>query len=263
MNFEHVFEPITSGPLVVRLAQNEGEVIAAQKLRYRIFCEELGGKANAEVQAQKRDFDEYDATCYHVLVINAELPKEKSVIGTYRLMTRETVAKIGRFYTETEYDLGPLKRFPGPVLELGRSCVEEAYRTRPVLQLLWSGIGSFVTAKQIELMFGCASLYGAEVEKHKYALSFLYHAHLAPPEIRPRALPERYVKMDWIPKEDISTKEAIRLMPPLIKGYLRLNGHVGDGAVLDMAYNTTDVAIIVKTDQIREKYAQRFTPNAE
>lgn len=248
---------------MVRLAENEAEIVAAQRLRYHIFCEELGGKANPQVQAEKRDFDAYDATCYHVLVINTELPRDKSVVGTYRLMTRETVAKIGKFYTETEYDLGPLKRFPGQVLELGRSCVEQEYRTRPALQLLWSGIGSFVAAKDIALMFGCASLYGAEVEKHKYALSFLYHAHLAPAGIRPRALPERYIRMDWIPKEQISTKEAIRLMPPLIKGYLRLNGYVGDGAVLDLDYNTTDVAIVVQTDQIKEKYVQRFTPDAE
>ncbi len=263
MNFEKVFEPIESGSLSVRLAENEAEIIAAQRLRYRIFCEELGGKANAEVQAQKRDFDVYDSSCYHVLVINKDLPKERAVVGTYRLMTRDTIKQIGKFYTETEYDLGPIKQFPGPVLELGRSCVEQEYRTRPVLQLLWSGIGAFVAARDIQLMFGCASLYGAEVEKHKYALSYLYHAHLAPEHIRPRALPERYINMNWIAKEQISTKEAIKLMPPLIKGYLRLNGHVGDGAVLDIDYNTTDVSIVVQTDQIKEKYTQRYVPDSE
>ena len=263
MIFDSVFAPIDAGPLQVRLAQSEEEVIAAQKLRYRIFCEELGGKANAQVREQQRDFDIYDDACFHVLVINRDLPKERSVVGTYRLMTRDTIKNIGKFYTETEYDLGPLKAFPTPVLELGRSCVELEYRTRPVLQLLWSGIGAFVVAKDIGVMFGCASLYGADASLHHYALSYLYHYHLAPTEVRPRALPDQYVKMDWLAKEAVSPREAIKHLPPLIKGYLRLGGHVGDGAVLDLAYNTTDVAIVVQTDLIKDSYLNRFTPGAE
>ena len=263
MILEDVFAPIESGPLVVRLARSEAEILAAQKLRYRIFCEELGGKANAQVRAQKRDFDIYDDACFHVLVINRDLPAEQSVVGTYRLMTRDTIKNIGKFYTETEYDLGPLKTYPTPVLELGRSCVEQQYRTRPVLQLLWSGIGAFVVAKNIDVMFGCASLYGADASQHHYALSYLYHHHLAPEPVRPRALPDQYVKMDWLAKEAVSPREAIKLLPPLIKGYLRLGGHVGDGAVLDLAYNTTDVAIVVLTDQIKNSYLERFTPGSE
>jgi putative hemolysin len=263
MNFEQVFEPIANGPLVVRLAETEAEIVAAQRLRYHIFCDELGGEANEEVRAQKRDFDEYDQDCHHVLVIDNSLDREHRVVGTYRLMTRETIAGIGRFYTENEYDLGPVKQFDGPVLELGRSCVDIAHRTRPVIQMLWQGIGAFIAARDIGLMFGCASLYGADVERHKLPLSYLYHYHLAPAEVRPRALPEQYVKMDWLPKDQISPRAALKLMPPLIKGYLRLNSYVGDGAVLDHAYNTCDVSIVVQTDQVKAKYSQRYIPDGE
>lgn len=258
MTFEKVFDPIASGQLMVRLAETGAEVEAAQRMRYHIFCEEMGGKANPEVQRQHRDFDEYDDVCHHVLVLD-----DNKVVGTYRLITRESIKNIGHFYTETEYDLGPIKNFAGPVLELGRSCVEKQYRTRPVIQLLWQGIGAFIAAKDIGLMFGCASFTGDDAAKHKLALSYLYHYHLAPEDIRPRALPELYVNMDTIPKDEISPKAAIKEMPPLIKAYLRLNGYVGDGAVLDHAYNTTDVSIIVRTDQIKAKYVERYVPDGE
>ena len=133
MIFEPVFEPIRAGNLIVRLAINEAEVVAAQELRYRIFCEEMGGQANPEVQAQKRDFDKYDEVCHHLLVIDDSRDDEHQVVGTYRLLTRDNMETIGSFYTESEYDVDKIKANGGKLLELGRSCVEQQYRTRPVL----------------------------------------------------------------------------------------------------------------------------------
>lgn len=258
MNFEEVFEPIQQGSLCVRLARTEAEVNAAQRLRYRIFCEEMGGQANPEVQAQKRDFDQFDEVCNHLLVLDESKPLGHQVVGTYRLLTRENMKKIGNFYTETEYDIGPLKRFDGEILELGRSCVEQPYRTRPVIQLLWSGIGSFIAEKDIKVMFGCASFHGVNILEHRHALSYLHHYHQAPEHIRPRALPDQYVNMNLMPKEEVVPRAALNDLPPLIKAYLRLNGYIGDGAVLDYAYNTCDVSIVVLTDTIKDKYVQRY-----
>lgn len=258
MSFDAVFEPIEAGNLTVRLAQNEAEVHAAQRLRYRIFCEELGGTANSEVQAQKRDFDKFDDVCNHLLVCDKTRPEGQRVVGTYRLLTRSNMLKVGSFYTETEYDLGRLRDYPGEILELGRSCVEQPYRTKPVIQMLWSGIGSFIASNDIKLMFGCASFFGVNVNSHLHALSYLYHYHLAPEHIRPRALPEQYVNMNLMPKEEVVPRAALNALPTLIKGYLRLGGMVGDGAVLDYAYNTCDVSIVVQTDAIHDKYKDRY-----
>lgn len=258
MSFDPVFEPIEAGPLTVRLAKNEAEVIAAQRLRYRIFCEEMGGQANADVQAQKRDFDKFDEVCHHLLVVDSTRPAGNQVVGTYRLLTRSNMLKVGSFYTETEYDLSRIRDYDGEILELGRSCVEQPYRTKPVIQLLWSGIGSFIASNNIKLMFGCASFHGVNVNEHKHALSYLYHYHLAPEAIRPRALDEQYVNMNLMPKEEVVPRAAIAALPTLIKGYLRLNGFVGDGAVLDFAYNTCDVSIVVQTESIQDKYVQRY-----
>lgn len=258
MIFDPVFKPIEAGNLTVRLACNEAEIHAAQRLRYRIFCEEMGGAANSQVQKQKRDFDQFDDVCYHLLVLDKNKPHANQVVGTYRLLTRTNMLALGSFYTETEYDLSHVRDYPGEILELGRSCVEQQYRTKPVIQLLWSGIGSFITENDIKLMFGCASFFGVNINEHRHALSYLYHYHLAPDKIRPRALPEQYQNMNLMPKDEVVPRAALNALPTLIKGYLRLGGHVGDGAVLDYAYNTCDVSIVVQTDVIHERYRNRY-----
>jgi len=260
MIFEDVFQPIHAGHLTLRLAETEADVHAAQRLRYRIFCEEMGAVANLAVQQQKRDFDRFDDACYHLIVIDNNRIGDARVVGTYRLLTRTNMARVGSFYTETEYDIGLLKAAPGEMMELGRSCVEQQYRTRPVIQMLWQGIGAFIVAKNIKRMVGCASFHGVNVKEHIHALSYLYHYHLAPEHIRPKALPAHYVNMNLMPKEEVVPRAALGVLPPLIKGYLRLNGMVGDGAVLDYAFNTCDVSIVVETDTMQERYAQRYMP---
>ena len=261
MIFDSIFPPIEFGNLTLRLAETEADVHAAQRLRYRIFCEEMGAAANLAVQQQKRDFDKFDDACYHLLVIDNNRVGDARVVGTYRILTRSNMPSVGNFYTETEYNIDPLKRFEGEIMELGRSCVEQQYRTRPVIQLLWQGIGSFVAAKDIKLMFGCASFHGVNIREHIHAISYLYHYHLAPEEIRATALPEHYTSMNLMPKEEVVPRAALNALPPLIKGYIRVNGHVGDGAVLDYAYNTCDVSIVVRTDQIKERYTSRYMPD--
>lgn len=258
MVFEAVFAPIIQGSLEVRLAQNEEELLMAQRLRYQIFCEEMGASANQEVRTQKRDFDQFDEACNHVLVFDHTRPEGEKVVGTYRILARKNMEKVGNFYTETEYDVSRIKAVSGEVMELGRSCVEVPYRTRPVIQLLWKGIGAYVTARDIKIMFGCASFNGTDPKTHQLALAYLHHFHLAPEEIRPTALPEYYAKMDLMAKDAIDARSAINAMPPLIKGYLRLGGMVGEGAVIDYSYNTTDVCIVVKTETLTDKYAKRY-----
>ncbi len=254
------FDPLHAGSLTVRLAQDELEVRASQQLRYRIFFGEMGGVPPENVEKQQRDFDQFDGVCDHLLVIDTNRTGDDAVVGTYRLLRKSQMEKIGSYYSETEYDITPLKALEGELLELGRSCVDADYRNRAVMQLLWRGIGSYMVLHDIRLLFGCASFTGDDPKEHAMALSYLYHAHLAPEEVRMTALPELYVDMNMMPKEEVDTRRAIAAMPPLIKGYLRLNSVVGDGAVLDHVCNTTDVSIVVQTDLVKDKYAQRYKP---
>lgn len=257
------FSPISAGNLTVRLAAGDDEITASQKLRYRIFCGEMGGKASPEIQKAERDFDEFDQVCDHLLVIDSEKKGEDAIVGTYRLLRSQPMRMIGRFYSESEFDISPLKGYAGELLELGRSCVAPDYRNRSVMTLLWRGIGMYVSLYNIKLMFGCASFTGANPDDHALALSYLYYNHLAPEQVRLKALSGQYVKMNRIPKDLINEREAIRVIPPLIKGYLRLGAGIGDGAVVDTAYNTTDVAIVVQTDLVTEKYADRYRQPAD
>ena len=253
------FEPILAGNLAVRLVQDEAELLASQKLRYRIFCGEMGGEMSPEVIAAKRDFDKFDEVCDHLLVVDNDLSGDDAIVGTYRLLRSEPMQKIGQFYTEGEYDITPLKSYDGEILELGRSCVDAQYRNRAVMTLLWRGIGTYINLHDIKLLFGCASFTGDDPAEHAVALSYLYYHCLAPADVRLTALPDLYVKMNTLPKDSITQREAIKVIPPLIKGYLRLGGHIGDGAVIDPMCNTTDVAIVVQTDLLADKYADRYT----
>jgi putative hemolysin len=180
------------------------------------------------------------------------------VVGTYRLIQQDAAEQIGRFYSDEEYDLAALVAFPGKLLELGRSCVAAEYRGRAVMQLLWRGIAAYVFHHQIDVMFGCASLPSRNPDDWSAELTYLYHAHLAPPALRMRALPERFVDMCRMDPEDLDVRRTKATLPPLIKGYLRLGGFVGDGAVVDDAFNTTDIGIIVKSDLITDRYYRHY-----
>ena len=250
---------IRSGPLQVRLAETAADIDAAQALRYRIFYERLGAQPMPEMARRRRDFDRFDGDCDHLLVLDHTLGTgAQAIVGTYRLIRRETAARLGGFYSADEYDIAPLLRIPGEILELGRSCVDTAYRQRPAMQLLWSGIAAYVFHYAIVLMFGCASLPGTDPDAVAMPLSYLHHRHLAPPALRPRALVERYVDMRRLDAGQVDSARALAALPPLIKGYLRLGGFVGDGAVIDEQFNTTDVCILVKTDLVTDRYSRHY-----
>ena len=253
------FPELRAGDLGVRIATNPDEVDAVQALRYRVFYTEMGAKADATTERARRDRDAYDAVADHLLVVDHGIgPGPEGVVGTYRLIRREAASKLGHFYSADEYDISKIERTPGELLELGRSCVDAQYRNRAVMQLLWSGIAAYVFHYKIDLMFGCASLPGTDPDALAAELAYLYYYHLAPPELRPRALPHRYIEMRRIDRDQIDPKSALAALPPLIKGYLRPGGFVGDGAVIDAQFNTTDVAVVVKTDMVTESYYRHY-----
>lgn len=255
---------ISSGPLQVRLAESEADIDAAQALRYRIFYESLGARAAVEAARRRRDFDRFDERCDHLLVLDHSRGSGPQIIvGTYRLIRRAAADRLGGFYSAGEFDIARLLAYPGEILELGRSCVDSAYRQRPTMQLLWGGIASYVFYYDIAVMFGCASLPGTDPDALAVPLSYLHHHHLAPPGLRARALAHRYVEMNRLPVTAIDPARALADLPPLIKGYLRLGGFVGDGAVVDADFNTVDVCVVVKTDLVAEKYSRHYVRQAK
>ena len=253
------FGELRSGNLGVRLARDAAEIDAVQALRYRVFYEEMGAHADEATASSRRDRDEFDAVADHLLVVDHDKGEgAESVVGTYRLIRRGAAARLGRWYSAGEYDISRILAVQGELVECGRSCVDAAYRTRGTLQLLWSGIAAYVAHHRIEILFGCASLPGTDLDALADQLTYLAANHMAPEEIRPRALPDRYVEMMRKDPADIDRKRTLVDLPPLVKGYLRLGGFVGDGAVIDPQFNTTDVAVMVKTALITEKYSKHY-----
>jgi L-ornithine Nalpha-acyltransferase len=250
---------VVAGDFEVRLAQTPAEIDAAQALRYRVFYEEMAARPSAEMALERRDFDEFDRVCDHLLVLDRRRGDgPEGIVGTYRLIRREAAARAGRFYSSAEYDIQKVIDYPAEVLELGRSCIAKDARNTATMQMLWRGIALYCYHYDIKAMFGCASFPGTDPSQHAQAFSYLYHNHLAPIEIRARALPERYVDMNMMSPDSFDPRRAMARVPPLIKGYLRLGGFVGDGAVIDREFNSTDVFIIVKTELVTEKYIRHY-----
>jgi L-ornithine Nalpha-acyltransferase len=258
------------GSLEVRLATTRKDIRKAQKLRYKVFFEEMSAVPPAHLRLLKRDKDAFDRVCDHLLVIDRDhvsgpLKLKKSrVVGTYRLLRQDTgadtVANPLGFYTSSEFDIDTLiERHPGKrFLELGRSCVLAPYRTKKTVELLWQGIWAYVQHHKIDVMFGCASLEGTNPDRLKQELSFLHHYAQPTEGWNARALPARHTTMNLMAKEAIDPKRALVSLPPLVKGYLRLGCKIGDGAVIDHQFGTTDVLIILRVEDIDPRYISYY-----
>jgi len=254
------------GSLEIRLAASLSEVEAAQALRYRVFVEEMGAQLPAEAMQQKRDYDTIDRYCDHLLVLDTALlgEPEEQIVGTYRLLRQEVAARHDGFYSQSEFDVmdlvgrNPDKRF----LELGRSCVLREYRTRRTLEALWQGNWAYALGHDIDVMFGCASFPGDRPYAHALALSFLNQTAAANADWSVRAIAGRGLSMDMMPVEAINPRAAIAAMPPLVKGYLRVGALVSSEAVVDPAFRTTDVLVMLPVKQINGRYINHYGADA-
>lgn len=252
--------------LTVRLARGEADVVAAQRLRYDIFFRDMGALARdmgalTAAADRDRDVDPYDMLCDHLLVEDHARPG-RQVVGTYRLLRQSVAEAHDGFYSAHEFDLGPViahgRREGVELLELGRSCVDPAYRDAGTIQLLWRGIADYLHAHRIGYMFGCASFPGVDPAEHAEGLSILAHDHMAPPELRARAIGPDSIPLGALPIGGYDPRLALRRLPPLIKAYLRVGAEVGEGAYIDRAFNTIDVFVLMPVARIASRYAQRF-----
>jgi putative hemolysin len=258
------------GSLEVRLARKKSEIRRAQRLRYKVFYEEMSATPGALALLSRRDEDGFDPIFDHLLVVDRGEPNDarrwrrSKVVGTYRVLRQEVADLYDGFYTQSEYDVAPLLRAKPDYkfIEMGRSCVLKPYRNKRTLELLWQGVWSYVRDHGADVMLGCASFEGTDPRAHAEALSFLYHTALAPEDWRVKAHEHLRIDMSMLPREALSPRAALKSLPPLIKGYLRLGAYVGDGAVIDHQFGTTDVLIILPVEAIRTRYFAHFgTPD--
>lgn len=257
------------GDLEVRMAGSRRDLRLAQRLRYDVFYREMSAKPSLSAQVRRRDVDPYDAICDHLLVVDMAATAQSKdwrgrsqppVVGTYRVLRQEVAERSLGFYTQGEYDIAPLiASKPGyRFMELGRSCVLRPYRTKRSVELLWHGLWTYVREHKVDVMIGCASFEGTDPAAHAMALSFLHHSAAAPAEWQVRAHERLHVPMNLMPREKVDVKSALKALPPLIKGYLRLGAFVGDGAVIDHQFGTVDVLIVLPVEKIDPRYFEHF-----
>ncbi|MEQ9688838.1 MAG: GNAT family N-acyltransferase [Bauldia litoralis] len=252
------------GSLEVRLARSSDEVKQAQRLRYRVFYEEMSAVANARAAFFGRDADPYDKICDHLLVLDHDAPGGPEIVGTYRLLRQEIAERRKGFYSSGEFQVAPLidRHAERSFLELGRSCVLKPYRTKRTVELLWHGIWSYVRRNDIDVMIGCASLEGTDPRRLAPLLGFLRNHAPTPEEWRVKALPGRGVPLDAISAEPVNGIKVLRELPPLIKGYLRLGAYICEEAVVDWQFGTTDVFIVLPLERINTRYINYYGPDA-
>jgi L-ornithine Nalpha-acyltransferase len=261
-----------SGSLEVRFARNARDLRRAQRLRYRVFYEEMSAIPSAVARLTRLDADPFDAFCDHLLVIDHQARgrfggRRPQIVGTYRLLRQDIAARHGGFYTQGEFDIGPLlARHPASrFLELGRSCVLEPYRNKKTVELLWHGIWAYVRQHRIDVMFGCASLEGTDPASLALPLGFLQQTATAEEPWRVVAHPARRIDIspEILATLTFDPKVALRALPPLIKGYLRLGARFGEGAVIDRQFGTTDVLVVLPVACMDPRYISYYGAEGE
>ncbi len=245
--------------IVLRLATDDSEIAAAQRLRYQVFYEEFGVVPPPHVAAAGRDYDAYDEFADHLVVVDeSQTDPLKKIVGTYRLFQKDRLPDNIPFYSSQEFDISPLLKSEGKLLELGRSCVLPEYRTKYVMQKLWQGIAAYLSDHHIDLMFGCASFQEIDPAVIVDQLAYLYHFHLPPDDLCPAAQKDCTAALNFKSKDELDAKRVFASLPPLIKGYLRLGAYIGKGAFLDKDLKCIDVCIVLPTHKVSSKYAKHY-----
>ena len=254
-----------AGPFEIRIASSEKELCSAQKLRYAVFYEEGGALANAAVARARRDLCPFDAICDHLIVVDTEAcsasgTRKPRVVGTYRLLRRDVADAHHGFYSQGEFDMRPLlERRPNTnFLELGRSCVDAAYRSKRVIELLWRGLWLYAKQHGVDALIGCASLPGTDLEALKLPLSFLRHHAQADEAWQVKAWPHCEAPFTSLPKESVDVRRGLAALPPLFKAYLRTGARFARGAVFDHQFGTTDVFTIMPMGDIEQRYIAHY-----
>ncbi len=235
------------GGYSLSFAGSASEVAEAQRLRFKVFAEEMGARLpNPE---SGLDVDAFDAHCEHLLVRSRA---DGRVVGAYRLLPPETARRIGGFYSETEFDIGRLDHLRGSMVEAGRSCVHWEHRNGPVIMLLWSGITRFMKRYGYEYLIGCASI---SLRDGGHAAANLYRGlnerDLVAPEYK--VFPKLPLPVDKLANGDAASA------PPLVKGYLRVGAKVGGAPAWDPDFNSADLFMLFNLSQMNPRYARHFT----
>ena len=256
LNTKNFFKP----EIFVKLADSNSEIKQAQKLRYQVFFSDRNKKKILNISNFRKDSDKYDSYCDHIIVNykHSKFSKNK-VIGTYRLLQQKVAEKKIGFYTSEEFCLDKLIQSYEytNMLELSRSCISQKFRNRNVLKLMWREIYNYINTNKIDGMFGTASFLEIDIQKINNQLLFLQQNYKMPENIRVKARKYCSAKIDYSKNIKLNLK-LVKSLPTLIKGYIKLNAYIGDGAVIDYKFKTTDVFVFLPSNKINKEYVEKI-----
>ena len=235
----------------VALARSEEEVREAQRLRYKVFVEELG--AHIKTRLPGHDIDHFDPFCEHLIVRENQADR---IVGTYRILSPDAARRVGGYYSESEFYINRLQNLRSRMVEVGRSCIHPDHRSGGVITLLWAGLAEYMVSNNYEYLMGCASI-GMADGGHNAANLFaqLDPAHMAPAEYRSFPL-------HGLPFERLANGQPV-LVPPLIKGYLRVGAWVCSEPAWDPDFNTADLLLLLPMSRMNPRYMRHFVKPAE
>ncbi len=234
----------TQHRLSVSLARTPLAIEDAQRLRYKVFADELGARIGG---GNGLDVDEYDALCDHIIVRDEETLR---VVGTYRVLAPHRARVLGRLYADSEFDLSRLDHLRPQMIEVGRSCVHRDYRSGPAIMLLWAALARYMMDHRFRYMVGCASVPLADGGGAAAWVRDEVSRHLTPIEYR------AYPRLPF-PHQRIE-RPARAQVPPLIKGYLRIGARVCGEPAWDPDFNTADFLVLLEMERINARYARRL-----
>lgn len=239
---------IQAGRYFVRFAQTSDELQQAQALRYRALYQEKNAPLSDEMRRTQREDDEWDPIAQHVIVLDTRAQGEP-VVGTLRLVSTDALSTGQCLYTELAYDIEPLRSNYRKILELSRFCIDSEARGGAILMLIWKFTMQYIIAERFELMLGCASFPGIDIDQHRAILGYLYRNNLAPPELRSSAISEQAIDIaSFLSEEDDNEDDwnsAKQAVPTLLRGYLKIGAKITDKAIIDPEFNTVFVGIYV------------------
>lgn len=241
----------TAPRLTVQLARTPQEIEAALRLRHAVFVAERGNQSTDDGNVET---DAYDAHCEHLIVIDQA---SDSVVGTYRLLPGDRAQQGIGFYSESEFDLSAFAAIKGEMLELGRSCVAPEYRNGSVINLLWQGISQYVVEHGVKYLIGCASMHGLDLDLVREVYSHVANRY---PSTIGAAVPKESFRIPFL-HQSVTVrpdKELLRLLPPLMKGYIRVGAAYAGEPAYDPVFDTVDFFMIIDTSKIVSRYQERY-----
>ncbi|WP_410209166.1 GNAT family N-acetyltransferase [Aquirhabdus sp.] len=236
------------GPnLECEIAEDSKTILEIQRFRAQVF----GGAYNIYFD-DGIDNDQYDQYSIHVLVRDTAT---KKIIACTRVITPKAKESLGQYYSESEFNLDEYLKDKKQVYEIGRTCVDEAYRGGKALAVLWMGMVPLILNQlKAEYLIGTVSVNLTSSHKKIIATEGYLHKKAKLKDFTSRV---PFDLEHYLTKEDdfFSFAEHSQLkyhkkdVPSLFKKYRRVGASFSKEGYFDADFNCVDYFVSIKVNK--------------